>query len=158
MACVKAAYAMPELSRLFDAVGRSAPIVPPQLSGRPRGPDRERGTDGSVLGLPPRPTAVALLGTRPPSYAAADASQTWGAGGAHGRDGGRVRLGDAEVPAHRPHLVPLYLLLLLAAAIVWFMEQLRFFLAVSGTMMLPLFIGMFSPPEATSTARPPRPT
>jgi hypothetical protein len=44
-------------------------------------------------------------------------------------------------------LLPLYLLLLLSAAIVWFMVQLRFFLAVSGTMMLPLFVGMFSLPE-----------
>jgi hypothetical protein len=44
-------------------------------------------------------------------------------------------------------IVPLYLMLLLSAAIVWFMEQLRFFLAVSGTMMLPLFVGMFSLPE-----------
>jgi hypothetical protein len=44
-------------------------------------------------------------------------------------------------------IVPLYLLFLSAAAIVWFMEQLRYFLAVSGTMMLPLFVGMFSLPE-----------
>ena len=44
-------------------------------------------------------------------------------------------------------IVPLYLLFLVAGAIVWFMEQLRYFLAVSGTMMLPLFTGMFSLPE-----------
>jgi hypothetical protein len=44
-------------------------------------------------------------------------------------------------------ILPLYLLLLAAAAIVWFMEQLRYFLAVTGTMMLPLFTGMFSLPE-----------
>ena len=44
-------------------------------------------------------------------------------------------------------VVPLYFLFLAAAAIVWFMVQLRFFLAVTGTMMLPLFTGMFSLPE-----------
>jgi hypothetical protein len=43
-------------------------------------------------------------------------------------------------------VIPLYLLLLAASAIVWFMVQLRFFFAVSGTMMLPLFTGMFSLP------------
>jgi hypothetical protein len=43
-------------------------------------------------------------------------------------------------------LGPVYLLLLVSAAIIWFMGQLRFFLAVSGTMMLPLFVGMFTLP------------
>jgi hypothetical protein len=41
----------------------------------------------------------------------------------------------------------LYLVLLAAAAIVWIMEQLRYFFAVTGTMMLPLFLGLFSLPE-----------
>jgi hypothetical protein len=43
-------------------------------------------------------------------------------------------------------VVPLYLLLLSSSAIVWFMVQLRYFFAVSGTMMLPMFTGMFSLP------------
>jgi hypothetical protein len=44
-------------------------------------------------------------------------------------------------------VAPLYLLFLAAGAIVWFMDQLRYFLAVSGAMMLPMFVGMYSLPE-----------
>jgi hypothetical protein len=36
--------------------------------------------------------------------------------------------------------------LLIASAVMWFMEQLRYFFIVAGTVMLPLFVGAFSLP------------
>jgi hypothetical protein len=141
-ACVKAAYAMPELNRLFDVLGTSA------LS-QPQGPSGHAAlissaNDGSVLGYL-EAYGVALWDTA--SGYASSASQTWS---------GMVRMaamaagfGSAMLKCLliAATVLPLYLLLLVAAAIVWFMEQLRYFLAVSGTMMLPLFIGMYSMPD-----------
>jgi hypothetical protein len=121
----------------------------PRIPGGPRGP-AQRGAlissanDGSVLGYL-EAFGVAVWDTA--SDYASGAAQTWN---------GMVRiaamatgLGSAMLKCLLIALtiVPLYLLLLLSAAIVWFMEQLRFFLAVTGTMMLPLFTGMFSLPE-----------
>jgi hypothetical protein len=141
MACVKAAYAMPELNRLFDVLGRNA-LSQPQPSGHSA--LISSANDGSVLGYL-EAYGVALWDTA--SGYASSASQTWS---------GMVRMaamaagfGSAMLKCLliAVTILPLYLLLLLAAAIVWFMEQLRYFLAVSGTMMLPLFIGMYSMPD-----------
>jgi hypothetical protein len=145
LACVKAAYAMPELNRLFDAVGRSA--LSPANAPAGHGALIASSNDGSVIGYL-EAYGVALWDTA--SGYAADAAQTWS---------GMMRMaamaagfGSAMLKCLLIALtiLPLYLLLLLAAAIVWFMEQLRYFLAVSGAMMLPLFIGMFSLPEGHS--------
>jgi hypothetical protein len=141
-ACVKVAYAMPELNRLFDVLGKSA-VAPPSQAGAGRAALINSANDGSVLGYL-EAFGVAIWDTA--SDYATDATQTWN---------GMVRMaamatgfGSAMLKCLliAVTLVPLYLLLLAAAAIVWFMEQLRFFLAVSGTMMLPLFTGMFSLP------------
>jgi hypothetical protein len=145
-ACVKAAYAMPELTSLFDALKREALA---QGSAQPA-PAPQQGAalvndanDGSVLGYLDA-FMIALGDTE--SGLVSGAMQTWS---------GMVHLaalasgyGSAMLKCLLIVLTmgPLYLLLLASAAIVWFMGQLRFFLAVSGTMMLPLFIGMFSLP------------
>ena len=145
--CVKAAYAMPELNELFDALRRNALAPSPSSQS---GASSQRGAlissanDGSVLGYL-EAFGVAIWDTA--ADYGAGASQSWNA---------MVRvaalatgLGSAMLKCLliALTLLPLYLLLLLSAAIVWFMVQLRFFLAVSGTMMLPLFVGMFSLPE-----------
>lgn len=146
VACVKAAYAMPELNSLFDVLRKAA--VDQQGSAAAQASAKRMAligsvNDGSVLGY------IEALGVSVWDTAAADASglgQTWS---------GLVRLvslgagfGSAMLKCLliAVTLVPLYFLFLLAAAIVWFMEQLRYFLAVSATAMLPLFVGMFSMP------------
>jgi len=146
-ACVKAAYAMPELNQLFDILRRGAlaqGASAPGPGGRGRQALIGSANDGSVLGYL-EAFGVAVWDTA--ADYASGAAQTWN---------GMVRMiamtagmGSALLKCLLIALtiIPLYLLLLSAAAIVWFMEQLRFFLAVSGTMMLPLFIGMFSLPE-----------
>jgi hypothetical protein len=145
-ACVKAAYAMPELSRLFDVLGKNAVAASPQQNQQAAGRAAliNNANDGSVLGYL-EAYGVAIWDTA--SDYASDATRTWN---------GMVRLaamatgfGSAMLKCLliAVTLVPLYLLFLLAAAIVWFMDQLRFFLAVSGTMMLPLFVGMYSLPD-----------
>ena len=146
-ACVKAAYAMPELNQLFDVLrkGALAQAQPAQGQGAQRRQALvNSANDGSVMGYL-EAFGVAVWDTA--AGYATDAAQTWN---------GMVRmvamaagLGSAMLKCLLIALtiVPLYLLLLAAAAIVWFMEQLRYFLAVSGTMMLPLFTGMFSLPE-----------
>lgn len=143
--CVKAAYAMPELNALFDVLRRGALAggATPQTS-----PGRQalidKANDGSVLGY------LEALGIAVYDTAADDA-----AGGASSWNA-MVRMaamaagmGSAMLKclAIALTVLPLYLVLLLAAAIVWFMEQLRYFLAVTGAMMLPLFVGMFSLPD-----------
>jgi hypothetical protein len=146
-ACVKAAYAMPELSQLFDAL-RAGALAQPSPAQVQAGQQRQAlitsANDGSVLGYL-EAYGVAVWDTA--SGYASGAGQTWS---------GMVRLaamaaglGSAMLKCllMALTLIPLYLLLLAAAAIIWFMGQLRYFLAVSGTMMLPLFIGMFSLPE-----------
>jgi hypothetical protein len=146
-ACVKAAYAMPELTALFDLLRKDALAQggPPQ-GGSP-GQRRaliDAANDGSVLGYV-EAFGVAVWDTA--SNYASEAGQTWS---------GMVRMaalatgfGSAMLKCLLIGVTigPLYLLLLAAAAIVWFMEQLRYFFAVSGTMMLPLFTGMFSLPH-----------
>jgi hypothetical protein len=147
-ACVKAAYAMPELTALFDVLRKEAlaqGASPQAQAGQAqRGALISSANDGSVLGYL-EAFGVAVWDTA--SDYASSAGQTWS---------GMVRiaamatgLGSAMLKCLLIALtiLPLYLLLLAAAAIVWFMEQLRYFFAVTGTMMLPLFIGMFSLPE-----------
>ncbi len=146
-ACVKAAYAMPELNQLFDVLRRGALAQGAPAAGQ-AAPQRQvlinSANDGSIMGYL-EAFGVAVWDTA--SDYASGASQTWG---------GMVRMlavaagmGSAMLKCLLIALtiVPLYLLLLCAAAIVWFMGQLRYFLAVTGTMMLPLFTGMFSLPE-----------
>jgi hypothetical protein len=146
-ACVKAAYAMPELNQLFDVLRRSslAPAQPPQAQGPTQHPALvSSANDGSVLGYL-EAFGVSVWDTA--TGYASDAARTWN---------GLVRMvamaagmGSAMLKCLliAMTIAPLYLLFLAAAAIIWFMEQLRYFLAVSGTMMLPLFTGMFSLPE-----------
>jgi hypothetical protein len=143
-ACVKAAYAMPELNRLFDVLRKNALAPGAAQQGQQHQALISSSNDGSVMGYL-EAFGVAVWDTA--SDYASGAAQTWN---------GMVRMvamaagmGSAMLKCLLIALtiIPLYLLLLCAAAIVWFMEQLRFFLAVSGTMMLPLFIGMFSLPE-----------
>ncbi len=142
--CVKAAYAMPELNVLFDVLRRSAAErAGPAPAQAQRQALIDHANDGSVLGY------VEALGVAVWDTAADDAAgaaQTWS---------GMVRmvslatgLGSALLKCLliAATVVPLYFLLLASAAVVWFMQQLRFFLAVSGTAMLPLFTGMFSLP------------
>lgn len=145
-ACVKAAYAMPELNALFDLLRKKALAQ----GGATQDPASQRraaliqsANDGSVLGYL-EAFGVAVWDTA--SNDASGAAQTWN---------GVVRMaamatgfGSAMLKCLliALTLVPLYLLLLAASAIVWAMVQLRFFLAVSGTVMLPLFTGMFSLP------------
>jgi hypothetical protein len=146
-ACVKAAYAMPELNQLFDVLRKSA-MAQGGTAAVPGSTQRQAlvssANDGSVLGYL-EAYGVELWDTA--SGYASNAAQTWN---------GMVRMvamaagmGSAMLKCLLIALtiVPLYLLFLAAAAIVWFMVQLRYFLAVSGTMMLPLFTGMFSLPE-----------
>jgi hypothetical protein len=145
-ACVKAAYAMPELNALFDLLRKEALAqngASPSAAGQRRTALIRGADDGSVLGY------LEAFGVAVWDTAAEDASgaaQTWN---------GMVRMaamatgfGSAMLKCLliAATVVPLYLLLLAASAIVWFMVQLRFFFAVSGTMMLPLFTGMFSLP------------
>ena len=144
--CVKAAYAMPELNGLFDALRRSAlsqGSSPQTGAGAQRQALINSANDGSVLGYL-EAFGVAVWDTA--ADYSAGASQSWNA---------MVRMaamatgfGSAMLKCLLIALTigPLYLLLLLSAAIVWFMEQLRYFLAVTATMMLPLFVGMFSLP------------
>jgi nitrate reductase NapE component len=145
-ACVKAAYALPELNALFDVLRKDA-LTPAAAASGAAGQQRRQlinsANDGSVLGYL-EAFGVAVWDTG--ADYAAGATQTWN---------GMVRLaalatgfGSAMLKCLliAATVVPLYLLLLAAAAIVWFMEQLRYFFAVAGTMMLPLFVGMFSLP------------
>jgi hypothetical protein len=145
-ACVKAAYAMPELNQLFDVLRRDS-LAQGAVAASPGSQRRQAlissANDGSVLGYL-EAFGVAVWDTG--SDYASGATQTWN---------GMVRLATMATGLGSAMLkcllivltiAPLYLLFLAAAAIVWFMEQLRYFLAVSGTMMLPLFVGMFSLP------------
>jgi hypothetical protein len=145
-ACVKAAYAMPELNALFDLLRKEALAqggAQQDAAGQRRAALIQSANDGSVLGYL-EAFGVAVWDTA--SDDAAGAAQTWN---------GMVRMaamatgfGSAMLKCLliAATIVPLYLLLLSASAIVWFMVQLRYFFAVSGTMMLPLFTGMFSLP------------
>ncbi|HEY5078214.1 MAG TPA: hypothetical protein VII43_00140 [Opitutaceae bacterium] len=146
-ACVKAAYAMPELTSLFDALRKDAlsqGASQPSQGSQKRNSLINDANDGSVLGYL-EAFGIAVWDTG--AGYASGAGQTWD---------GMVRIaalatgfGSAMLKCLLIVLTiaPLYLLLLAAAALVWFMEQLRFFLAVAGTMMLPLFVGMFSLPS-----------
>jgi hypothetical protein len=140
-ACVKAAVAMPEMSQLAAVLQRgSLAGGTPQAGqgGQLQQSPPKGGSDGSLLGR------LEAFGARVWDDTAV---QAWG---------GLFRFFELaavslsvffKIVLLAVTILPLYLLLLSAAAIVWFMEQLRYFLAVSGTMMLPLFIGMFSLPE-----------
>jgi hypothetical protein len=153
-ACVKAAYAMPELSDLFDVLRRSAIGTAGAAQGQAaqgRQALLSGANDGSVLGYL-EAFGVALWDTG--ADYAAGAGQAWS---------GMVRMaamatgfGSAMLKCLLIILTigPLYLLLLASAAVIWFMWQLRYFLAVSGSMMLPLFIGMFSLPQGHPNRQP----
>jgi nitrate reductase NapE component len=146
-ACVKAAYAMPELNQLFDVLRRSALApgpAPADTAAQRRQALVASANDGSILGYL-EAFGVSVWDTA--ASVGSSAAQSWN---------GMVRMiamaagmGSAMLKCLliAVSIVPLYLLFLAAGAIVWFMEQLRYFLAVSGTMMLPLFTGMFSLPE-----------
>jgi hypothetical protein len=146
-ACVKAALAMPELNQFTDMLrhGSIAGGSPPPGQG---GPQQQSLTNSSSEGSPlGYLEALGVNVWNNTSDFASGAAQTWS---------GMVRLAAMAAAGDSVFLkwfliamtiLPLYLLLLCAAAIVWFMVQLRYFLAVSGTMMLPLFTGMFSLPE-----------
>jgi hypothetical protein len=149
LACARAAYALPEVTVLFDLLRRppSAPGVAnsPSAPGSPAAPagGASPATGGSVLGY------LEAVGTNFGRAVSATAS-TAGLTAA-----GIVRMlalmdgfGSAMIKCILVSVcsIALYLLLLISAAIVWFMEQFRYFLAVTGTMMLPLFLGMFSLP------------
>jgi len=144
-ACVKAAYAMPELNHLFDILARNGAAGPAtSAAAQGRAALLSGANDGSVLGYL-EAYGVALWDTA--ANYAGDAAQGWNAAvrvAALATGFGSAMLKCLLIALT---ILPLYLLLLAAAAIVWFMQQLRFFLAVSGTMMLPLFVGMFSLPE-----------
>jgi nitrate reductase NapE component len=144
-ACVRAAYAMPELTSLFDALRRNALAPAPGQAAQASQTEAliNDANDGSVLGYL---DAFMIAMKSSASDLVAGAGQTWS---------GMVRIatlasgfGSAMIKCLLIILTlgPVYLLLLVSAAIIWFMGQLRFFLAVSGTMMLPLFVGMFSLP------------
>ncbi len=145
VACVKAAYAMPELTVLFDVLSKDALASPtnPNAFSQRRRQLIDSADDGSVLGyLEAFGYAIWDTGV---DYAS-QVGQTWSSlvriaalATAYGSAMLKCRLIALTV-------LPLYFLLLAAAGIVWFMEQLRYFFAVSGTMMLPLFVGMFSLP------------
>lgn len=143
--CVKAAYAMPELNALFDVLRRGAlsgGAAPRPSAGRQALIDSAN--DGSVLGY------LEALGVAVYDTAADDAAGIASSWNAMVRMAAMAAgMGSAMLKclAIALTVLPLYLMLLLAAAIVWFMEQLRYFLAVTGAMMLPLFVGMFSLPE-----------
>jgi hypothetical protein len=146
-ACVKAAYAMPELTALFDALrasGTQAQGAQAVQAGQRRAALLSGANDGSVLGYL-ESFGIAVWDTG--AGYADSAGQTWS---------GMVRMaalatgfGSAMLKCLMILVTvgPLYLLLLASAAVIWFMGQLRYFLAVCGTMMLPLFTGMFSLPE-----------
>lgn len=143
-ACVKAAYAMPELTLLFDALRAAGAPPADAAASRQRAALISSANDGSVLGYL-EAFGVAVWDTGA-SYATG-AGQTWS---------GLVRLSALATGFGAAMLKcllilatigPLYLLLLFSAALIWFMGQLRYFLAVTGAMMLPLFIGMYSMPQ-----------
>ena len=152
--CVKAAYAMPELNQLFRRAEEDALCA---ARVRRRAGDAAKrqalinsANDGSVLGYL-EAYGIAVWDTA--ADYASGAAVTWN---------GMVRMaamaagfGSAMLKCLLIALtiIPLYLLLLAAAAIVWFMEQLRFFLAVSGTMMLPIFAGCSRCPRASLADR-----
>jgi hypothetical protein len=144
-ACVKAAYAMPELNHLFDILARNAAApAAPSAGAQHHAALLNGANDGSVLGY------VEAYGVH--LWDVADdlggaAAQGWNA--LAGMATLATGFGSAMLKCLLIALtvLPLYLLLLAAAAVVWFMQQLRFFFAVSGAMMLPLFVGMFSLPE-----------
>lgn len=149
LACIKAVHALPELGTLIDPQ-RHLPSVAASAGGS--GSASAAGSaslvtqanDGTLLGyvesfgadlwrhastLPVNPTASWSTVTKLMSL-----MNGFGSGMVRGLLIG-ITFGA------------LYLLLLAAAAIVWFMVQLRYFLAVTGTMMLPLFLGLLSLPE-----------
>jgi len=147
LVCVKAAYAMPELNTLFDVLRRGALAGSPDslpASHASRQALIGQANDGSVMGY------LEALGV-----AVWDTAADYGTGAAASWNtvvrmaAMAAGMGSAMLKCLLIALtiLPLYLLLLLSAAIVWFMEQLRYFLAVTGSMMLPLFVGMFSLPE-----------
>ena len=144
LACAKAAYAMPELSRLFNAP--SAPSAASSGSASDQAAISAL-NDGTLTGY------VEAFGTAF-GQSAAGYTQTVkgsltevfrGLSLAAGFGSAMLKCLILSVT-----LIPVYLLLLASAGIIWFMEQLRYFLAVVGAMGMPLFIGMASFPGGHS--------
>jgi hypothetical protein len=146
-ACVKAAYAMPELTVLFDVLRRNAT--------QPNGPQQGQAAQGQQALLSSADDGSVL------GYLEAFGAALWDAGADYAAGAGQAWNGMVRTAAMATGfgsamlkclmilvtIGPLYLLLLASAAVVWFMGQLRYFLAVCGAMMLPLFVGMLSLPE-----------
>jgi hypothetical protein len=150
-ACARAAYAMPEVTALFDLLrqspngtagsGATAPGATPATGAS--GSANAAG-DGTLIGYL---KSFGVTFWQAASQTAATFTLGWSGilkflALANG-------LGAAALKCYFVTLtvIVLYLVLLVAAAIAWVMEQIRFFLAVTGTMMLPLFLGLLSLPE-----------
>jgi hypothetical protein len=143
-ACVKAAYAMPELNRLFDVLRAGSDSQAVQSAGAQRRLALvSHANDGSVVGYL-EAFGYALWDTA--AGYAEGAGQSWS--GLLRAFSMAAGLGSAMLKCLLIALTiaPLYLVLLAAGALIWFMDQLRYFLAVSGAMMLPMFVGMLSLP------------
>jgi len=149
MACIKAVHALPELGALLDpqrhlpSVGAAAGASA-AASSAGSGSLVTQANDGTLLGY------VESFGAdlwRHASTLPVNPAASWSTVMklvtlVNGFGAGMVRgllIGFT--------FAALYLVLLAAAALVWFMVQLRYFLAVTGTMMLPLFLGLLSLPE-----------
>jgi hypothetical protein len=149
-ACARAAYAMPEVTVLFDLLRRlpngtagTAPAAPVSAAAPGTAAAANAGGDGTIFGYL---KAFGANFWQAASQTTATLNVGWS---------GMLRLlalaNGLGAAALKCTLVTgtctfLYLLLLAAAAIAWVMEQLRYFFAVTGTMMLPLFLGLFSLP------------
>jgi len=143
-ACVKAASALPEMGALVDSLRQNA--LDGTSSGT-AGAQRQaligNALDGSILGYLEAfgysvwDTALSYTATAKESWT--DLVRTLTLFNALGASTFKCALIFISY-------VPLLFLFLASAAIQWFMVQMRYFLAVTGTMMLPLFVGMFSLP------------
>jgi hypothetical protein len=149
-ACARAAYAMPEVTVLFDLLRQSpngtlgaGSAAPAAATAPGPAPAANPAGDGTVFGYL-KSFGASFWQAATTTTAALNVGWT-----------GMLRLlalangfGAAAIKCllATVGLLFLYLLLLVAAAIAWVMEQLRYFFAVTGTMMLPLFLGLFSLP------------
>ncbi len=127
-ACVKAAYGLPDPLGLL---GQASAAPAAATASTPAGSSVGQAVEGLVAG-------------------------SWKAGlGVVGLVGDTMRLGSVMTAAFSTAFragalvltfIPVFFLMLASSAIIWFMDQLRFFMAIVGTMMLPLFMGMLSLP------------
>ena len=144
LACAKAAYAMPELSRLFGSVPGPAGGAPSAATDQAAISSLNDGTVTGYIeafGAAFQQSAAGYTQTVKGSLSEVFRSVSIAAG-----------FGSAMLKCLilSVTLIPVYLLFLVSSGVIWFMEQLRYFLAVVGTMMLPLFVGMASFPGGHS--------